>query len=244
MIFLVSLCFPIKKSPFNFKRNSGVEYGFNSGQAFDVKSQKKLWLRSSSILIETSFNLLIRKKLGRIGINSSATNYNCLCKGGYGYLKTKIKAFNKAANVLPFLVLTDQDNGCPPDKIKGWLNHKANSNLIFRIAVMKIESWVMADRKTFAKFLSIPLAKFPDKMDEIKDPKQLLLSIVKNSCSRSLIEDIVPRPGSTAKIGPNYNARLSDFVRNSWDVYEAIKCSESLYRAFQRIQEVRQVHKE
>ncbi len=35
-----------------------------------------MWLRSSSILIETSFNLLIRKKLGRIGINSSATNYN------------------------------------------------------------------------------------------------------------------------------------------------------------------------
>ena len=102
----------------------------------------------------------------------------------------------------------------------------------------------MADRKAFANFFSIPLANFPDKMDEITDPKQFLLSKVIKSRSRSLIEDIVPKPGSTAKIGPNYNARLSDFVRNSWDVYEAIKCSESLYRAFQRIQEFKQVHKE
>lgn len=74
-------------------------------------------------------------------------------------------------------------------------------------------------------------------MDDILDPKQFLLNNAKKSRKRRLKEDIVPRVGSTAKIGPNYNARLSDFVRNSWDVHRAIKCSESLNRAFRKLQE-------
>jgi len=80
---------------------------------------------------------------------------NCLGKKGFGYLKSKIKAFNKASQKLPFFVLTDQDNGCPPDKIDSWLGVIPHSNLIFRIAVMEIESWVMADREAIAKYLSI-----------------------------------------------------------------------------------------
>ena len=91
-----------------------------------------------TLAVEDSLSEAVAKKI----LYQSDKNYhvtNCLCNGGYGYLKTKINAFNKAAKVWPFLVLTDQDKGCPPDKIKRWLNHKANSNLIFRIAVMETE---------------------------------------------------------------------------------------------------------
>jgi hypothetical protein len=42
-----------------------------------------------------------------------------------------------------------------------------------------------------------------------------------------------------AKIGPNYNSRLSEFVRNNWDVFEAVKYSESFNRAFHKVQEFR-----
>ena len=164
---------------------------------------------------------------------------NCLGGKGYGYLKAKINAFNKAARALPFFIVTDQDSGCPPDKIKSWLNQKAHSNLLFRIAVMEIESWVMADRKAFAEFLSISVADIPYKLDEIADPKEFLLAKARKSRSKRLIDDIVPRPSSTAKIGPNYNARLSEFVRNNWDVFEAVKYSESLNRAFRKVQEFR-----
>ncbi|MBW1694201.1 MAG: hypothetical protein JRJ41_08580 [Deltaproteobacteria bacterium] len=194
-----------------------------------------------TLAVEDSLSEAVARKI----LYQSDKNYhvtNCLGLKGSGYLKAKINSFNKAAKELPFLVLTDQDNGCPYDKIKEWLNYKAHSNLIFRIAVMEIESWVMADRVAFSDFLSIPVSALPYKMDEIRDPKQFLLTRVRKSRSRNLVLDIVPGFGSTAKIGPNSNGRLSDFVRNRWDVHEAIKYSDSLYRAFQKLQRFKQIH--
>ncbi len=188
-----------------------------------------------NLAVEDSLSEAVARKI----LYQSDNNYNianCLSRRGCGYLKSKMKAFNEAAMVMPFLVLIDQDNGCPPEKVKKWLKHKANPKLIFRIAVMEIEAWVMADRKAISSFLSIPITIFPTKMDDIKDPKQCLLNFVKKSRSKILIDDIVPKHGSTAKVGPNYNACLSEFVRKSWDVYEAIKYSESLRRAFYKIQ--------
>ena len=192
-----------------------------------------------TLAVEDSLSEAVAKKI----LYQSVKNYQvtkCLCRGGYGYLKSKINAFNQAAKAMPFFVLTDQDKGCPPEKIEGWLQHKANSNLMFRIAVMEVESWVMAHRKAFAKFISVPVTRIPNNTDEIENPKQYLLSLVRKSRSRRLRDDIVPRPGSTAKIGPDYNARLSEFIRYKWDVYEAKKISESLNRAFLRIQEFKQ----
>jgi len=192
-----------------------------------------------TLAVEDSLSEAVAKKI----LDQSDKNYQvtkCLCRGGYGYLKSRINAFNQAAKAIPFFVLTDQDKGCPPEKIEEWLQHKANSNLIFRIAVMEVESWVMAHRKAFAKFISVPVTRIPNNTDEIDNPKQYLLSLVRKSRSRRLRDDIVPRPGSTAKIGPDYNARLSEFIRYKWDAYEAKKNSESLDRAFQRIQEFKQ----
>jgi len=188
-----------------------------------------------TLAVEDSLSEAVARKL----LHQSDKNYyvtNCLGGKGFGYLKTKINAFNKASRTLPFFVLTDQDIGCPPEKIKTWLNCKPHPNLIFRIAVMEIESWVLADRQAIAKFLSVSASNFPYKTDELSDPKQFLLAKAKKSRKRSLKEDIVPKTGSTAKIGPNYNARLSDFIRNNWSVHRAIKCSESLSRAFNKLQ--------
>ena len=38
---------------------------------------------------------------------------------------------------------------------------------------MEIESWVMADREGFAKFISISLDHMPQRMDDLEDPKNL-----------------------------------------------------------------------
>jgi len=173
-------------------------------------------------------------------LQQSDKNYcvgNCLMRSGFGYLKSKINEFNKASRKTPFFVLTDQDIGCPPEKINSRFNDSPNSNLIFRIAVMEIESWVMADRKAIADFLSISVDNFPYKMDEISNPKNFLLTKAKKSRKRKLKNDIIPVLGSTAKQGPDYNARLSEFIRKNWDVNRAIKYSESLNRAFNRLQE-------
>ncbi len=177
-------------------------------------------------------------------LDQSDNNYlvvKSLCKGGFGYLKSKINSFNQSAKAIPFFVLTDQDSGCPPEKIEEWLQHPANPNLIFRVAVMEVESWVMAHREAFATFLSVPVSRIPKNTDELKNPKEFLLSLAGKSRSKKLREDIVPSQGATSKIGPDYNARLSNFIRSQWDVHEAIKCSESLNRAFLRIQNYKQV---
>jgi hypothetical protein len=196
-----------------------------------------------TLAVEDSLSEAVARKM----LFQSEKNYsvvNCLGGKGFGYLKVKINAFNKAAKALPFFIIADQDRGCPPDKIKSWLNQKAHSNLLFRIAVMEIESWVMADRKAFADFLSISVANIPHELDEIEDPKKFLITKAKKSRSIRMVEDMVPALGSTAKVGPNYNARLIEFVRNNWNVLEAVNYSESLSRAFLRLQEFKRKKKE
>ncbi len=101
---------------------------------------------------------------------------------------------------------------------------------------MEVESWVMAHRQAFAQFVSVPIQRIPHNTDAIENPKESLLAIVSKSRSKRLKDAIVPKRGSTARVGPDYNAQLSNFIRNSWDVYEAQKNSESLDRAFNRIQ--------
>jgi hypothetical protein len=76
---------------------------------------------------------------------------NCLCHGGYGYLKKNIRAFNHAARGMPFLVLTDLNSTeCPPTLIKKWLPYPKHPNLLFRVAVREVEAWLLAHRDAFA----------------------------------------------------------------------------------------------
>jgi len=194
------------------------------------------------LAVEDVLSEMVARKL----VEQSQKNYwvtQCLRKGGFGYLKSKINAFNKAASGVPFFVLTDQDsiNECPPDKIANWLNQPRNPNLIFRIAVMEVESWVMADRKAFTKFLSIPLNRVPQDTDSIPDPKEFLISLARKSRSSRLRADLVPPHGATSKQGPDYNNQLTRFVMGDWDVHAARNNSKSLNRAFMRLEEFKPV---
>jgi len=195
-----------------------------------------------TLAVEDVLSEVVTRKL----IEQTQKNYRvtqCLRKGGAEYLKSKINAFNKAATGLPFFVLTDQDSAseCPPDKIENWLTQPRNPNLIFRIAVMEVESWVMADRKAFAKFLSIPLNRIPQDTDSIPDPKEFLISLARKSRSSRLRADLVPPHGATSKQGPDYNSRLTRFVMENWDAHAARNNSKSLNRAFVRLEEFKPV---
>ncbi len=105
---------------------------------------------------------------------------------------------------------------------------------------MEIESWILAHRDAFANFLLISPTLIPNNTDSIKDPKQLLMSIASRSRSTRLKSDIIPASGSTAKIGPDYNNRLSQFVKDDWDAFAAKTNSDSLSRAISCIQQFRE----
>jgi hypothetical protein len=71
--------------------------------------------------------------------------------------------------------------------------------------------------------------------DQIPDPKQSLVNLARRSRRRTLRESIVPRRGSTAPQGPDYNGCLGDFVRNHWNRDSAVGRSPSLGRASGRL---------
>lgn len=156
----------------------------------------------------------------------------CLSRGGYGYLKRIIPGLNQAASGMPYLVLTDLDNAeCPVAIISSWLTQPKHPNLIFRVAIREVESWLLAHREAFADFLGIATDLIPVNVDEISDPKQCLISLARRSKKRKLREAIVPNPNSTAKIGRDYNAQLIQFVQSYWQVKVAQNNSPSLQRA-------------
>jgi hypothetical protein len=155
---------------------------------------------------------------------------------GFGYLKKRIMGFNNAAKGTPFFVLTDLDNGeCAPKLISEWFSVPIHENLIFRVAVREVESWLMADAEGFSSFLGIPRGKIPRNIDDIADPKETLIRLASHSRRRKLRDAIVPRTNSTAKQGPDYNGVLSQFVDNHWNIREAGNQSPSLHKALRSI---------
>lgn len=160
----------------------------------------------------------------------------CYGKSGLGYIKKHISAFNNASKGQPYMVFADLDQDeCAPSRIKEMLPVPKSSNLIFRIAVREVESWILADREAFAGFAGIRQSLIPYHPDNEADPKLKLIKLVTKSSKRLLKEAVVPAPGSTAKIGPAYNAELVSFVRNQWNPEIAAENSDSLSRAIKAI---------
>jgi len=111
---------------------------------------------------------------------------------GYGDLKKKIRGFNNAARVMPYLVLTDlDDDECAPTKIRIWLPIPKHPNLLFRVAVKEVEAWLLADQVGFAKFLGIGRNLVPVNVDEVEDPKRSLIDLAKRSRKRKLREEMI-----------------------------------------------------
>jgi len=160
----------------------------------------------------------------------------CYGKKGAPYIKEKINGFNNAAKGFPYLILTDLDRTeCAPLLIKEWLPYEKHENLIFRVAIREVESWLLADRAAFASFLGIRRSFIPGNPDELEKPKKKIIELASKSRKPELREAIIPAPGSTARTGPDYNSQLAEFVQNAWDVHEASKNSPSLKRAFDDI---------
>jgi hypothetical protein len=163
--------------------------------------------------------------------------------GGYGYIKSHINGFNQAARGMPYLVLTDLDRGdCAIQLISDWLTGPKHDNLIFRVAVKEVESWVMADRRSFARFLRIPEQGVPPDTDLVDDPKRTLVNLARSSPNTGIRSDLVPRHNSTAQQGRLYSQRLSQFVEESWNPDTAKNYSRSLNRALRQIESFKPVY--
>lgn len=162
--------------------------------------------------------------------------YNTYTGYGFGYLKSNIRGFNQSSIATPFFMLTDLDNyECPPLLMKDWITFPLLPNFIFRIAIKEVEAWLLADREGLSEFMKVSLANFPSTPEKEPDPKRTLIQLAKRSRIRRIREDIVPI-NENAKIGPNYNGCLMEFVFEKWDIFNAISSSKSLEKAFSKLE--------
>jgi hypothetical protein len=166
----------------------------------------------------------------------------CYQRRGQGYLKKNISGFNGAAKSTPFIILTDLDaTECAPFLIAEWLPHGSHQNLLLRVAVREVESWLLANRHDLAGFLSVSEALIPFDVEDIMDPKQFLIGLAKRSKKRSIRDAIVPKKGSGAVQGPDYSGALVDFAGRFWDISEAASNASSLARSVERVSSFRPV---
>ena len=147
-------------------------------------------------------------------------------------LRKTIAGWNRAAKGIPFVVLTDLDDAdCAPSLVGDWLAVPKHPNLVFRVAVREVEAWLLGDTVHFAKFIGCAVDKMPHDPDTLPDPKRTLVDLASESRFADIRNRVVPKRGSTAQQGPDYNACLSDFVRGSWSSAESARRSPSLKSA-------------
>lgn len=151
-------------------------------------------------------------------------------KKGKPSLRASIAGYNNAAKFRPWVVLIDldQDASCAPELCHNWIANKG-AKLCFRVAVRAIESWLLADRESIAKFLSVAQSRIPINPESEPNPKHVMVDLAARSTRRSIREDMVPRPGSGRSVGPAYTSRLIEFVQSSlWRPKTAAERSQSL----------------
>jgi hypothetical protein len=158
--------------------------------------------------------------------------------GGKTKLDPRLNGYNNAARYAPWVVIRDLDTEeCAPVLVQRLLPAPAEF-MCFRVAVRAIESWLLADAANLAAYLRVRVGLVPGDPDALPNPKTALVTLANRSTARGIREDMVPRPGSGASIGPNYPARLIEFARDRWNPLAAAGTSPSLNRAIDRIREL------
>ena len=194
-------------------------------------------MQSIAVVVEDELSGAVMRKL----INATGRNFvidRMINARGYGQIKSGMGKFRTSSHVLPHVVLTDLDRySCPPALLNNWEATDLPPRLLFRIAVREVEAWLLADREGIAEFLHVAVSKVPHAPEVESDPKQTLLNLARRSRKKRLAQELVPATGSSATIGPLYNARMSEFVNDRWDIDQAKLLADSLSRSLNRLAE-------
>jgi hypothetical protein len=159
---------------------------------------------------------------------------------GYGYLRTNVQAFNKAATRAPHLLLTDLDVAvCAPELIQQWLGGTPHPNFVLRVAVREVEAWLLADPDNMADFLRLTPKDLPSNVETVAHPKEEIVRLAALSPDAEIRESLVPRASSTATTGRLFTRCLTGYVRNLWDIDAAARNADSLLRTLRALRSFR-----
>ena len=161
---------------------------------------------------------------------------------GKGNMEGQLIRLNARASYgRPVLALRDldQDAPCPGELVARILPNR-NSRLLLRICIRESETWLMADAAAYAKFCGLKETQIPKKLEDIADPKQLILNWANTGQASKLKRHVDER----RKIGVPNVALLgewhAEFAANHWDPIKAAKSgrSASLTKALTRLREL------
>ncbi|MEO5661026.1 MAG: hypothetical protein ABIQ90_14710 [Polaromonas sp.] len=161
-----------------------------------------------------------------------------LRRDGFGYLRSGMNNWRQLAQHQTVLILTDLDQvACPFALRADWLGNKPPpANLMLRIAVREVESWVLADHDAMRKLIG-QKGTLPPSPDTLPDPKQHLLKLAKLA-ARPVRLDLLKETGAVASQGIGYNHRLTVWIRSDWSPERAAQRSPSLQRTRMRLNEL------
>ena len=160
-------------------------------------------------------------------------------KNGKDHLRQRIRGYNNAARFSLWIILVDLnfEAECAPPLRNSWLPQPADK-MCFRVAVRKVESWLLGDRERIANFLRVQSVSIPPSPDALPDPRDAMVALAAQSRRPDIREDMLPRPGSGRPIGPAYTSRMIEFVENYWRPEVAARSSDSLRRCLRRLGEI------
>ena len=151
--------------------------------------------------------------------------------GGKQQLDLRLSGYNEAARFSPWCALRDLDTDAAcPVKLRPRLLPEPAPNMCFRLVVRAVESWLLADRKRMASFLSVSRALIPALPEDILDPKEFLVNLARRSNKGVVRDSLVPRPGSGRSVGVGYTPLMIDYTRFRWRPEIAAETSDSLRR--------------
>lgn len=165
-----------------------------------------------------------------------------------GQIKQQMNKFNTLSNAFPVILLTDLDNAyCAPSLIQSWNIENKSDKFILNIAVDEAEAWLMADRENFSKYFQVSIDTIPSshqtkmmgrtwntEMDfPCKSSFFLTRNIIPNSQSEVIKKQMLPEQGAVK--GKEYNVAMTPFIKQYWNVENAMKNSDSLKRMVERL---------
>jgi hypothetical protein len=110
--------------------------------------------------------------------------------------------------------------------------------MAFRVAVRASEAWLLADQENMSQFLGVAKKHIPDDPERVLDAKIALVNLARKSRSRAIREEMIPAPGTTARVGPGYTGRIIEFAGSLWQPDKASERSESLRRCLDAVKEL------
>ncbi len=159
--------------------------------------------------------------------------------GGRSPILAHINKYNQMSKISPVILFIDLDKDeCAPSLMVNYpIRDKQPPNkLQVRIAVREVESWLLADKQGIEIYFGIPQNAIPHNPEELDDPKQELLNLIKGKSNADFKREMLPN-GKVIS-GSEYNNYLTDFINTAWDSTRACANADSLDRAIKGIQQI------